>query len=208
MDRDIILKIESFREENYCNIDLDHLMIYAMGQLHKIEADLSFENAVVAVFRLFPKKFALLGFPEYPDSDRVMNCLNRCTKPKRWINGRPRQGFSFNDRSELYIKKTEDMLKGIAQEKTKAASQTRRKELILAELLESSAYLKYRSKQGGHITEAELCDLLQGTLDSEKSTMENNLVSLKMFSKELHKEQISIFLDWLELQFRDFFNRK
>jgi hypothetical protein len=208
MDRDNMQKIESFREENYCNIDLDHLMIYAMGQIHKMGVDLSFENAVVAVFRLFPKKFALLGFPEYPDSDRVMNCLNRCTKPKRWINGRPRQGFSLNERSEIFINETEVMLKVIAREKTKSASQTRRKEFILAEILESSAYLKYQSKQAGHITEAELCNLLQGTLDSDKSALKDNLFSLKMFSKELNKEQIAIFLDWVELQFQYFFNRK
>lgn len=208
MDRDNILKLESFKEENYVNVDLDHLMIFAMGQLHKIGADLSFENAVVVAFRLFPKKFSLLGFPEYPDSDRVMNCLNRCTKPKRWINGRPRQGFSLNDRSALYIKETEDMLKGLAQEKAKSASQTRRKELILTELLASSAYLKYRNKQGRQISEAELCDLLQGTLDSDKSTLKNNLVSLKMFSEELHQEQITSFLSWLEQQFKDLFNKK
>lgn len=183
-------------------------MIFAMGQLYKMKADLSFENAVVAAFKLFPKKFALLGYPEYPDSDRVMNCLNRCAKPKLWLNGRPRQGFSLNERSGKYIKEAEDLLNGLKQDKIKASSQTRRKELILAELATSSAYDKFRNGQGHLISEAELCNLLQGTLDSDKKTLKNNLVSLKMFSEELGRDEIIRFLDWLEKQFKEFLNRK
>lgn len=208
MDRDKIMTLPTYKEEQYANIDLDHLMIYAMGQLSKINADLSFENAVVAVFRLFPAKFGLLGFPEYPDSDRVMNCLNRCTKPKRWIDGRPRQGFSLNDRSPIFIKETEDMLGGLTKEKAKSSSQTRRKEIILAEVSESPAYIKYRSNKENLVSEAEVCSLLQGTLDSDRKILRNNLLSLKTFSDELHQEQISRFLDWLEQQFREFLNKK
>ena len=208
MDRDKIMALAAFKEEQYANIDLDHLMIYAMGRLSKINADLSFENAVVAVFRLFPAKFGLLGFLEYPDSDRVMNCLNRCTKPKRWIDGRPRQGFSLNNRSPIFIKETEDMLRGLTKDKAKSSSQTRRKEIILAEVVESPAYEKYRSNKGNLITDAELCSLLQGTLDSDKETLRNNLLSLKTFSDELHQEQISRFLYWLEQRFRVFLNKK
>lgn len=74
MDQDKIDNLESFEEAKYENIDLDHLMMYAIGRLAKISVDLSFENAVVASFKLFPKKFSLLGFPNYPDQPRKV-CL-------------------------------------------------------------------------------------------------------------------------------------
>jgi hypothetical protein len=204
VDRDNILELVPLKEGKYINVDLDHLMIYAMGQLHKLNADLSFENAVVAAFRLFPKKFALLGYPEYPDSDRVMNCLNRCVKPKHWLNGKPRQGFILNERSDKHIKEAEDLISGLAQEKSKAFSKTRRKELVLSELISSQAYKKYRKGQGDLISESEMCNLLQGTLDSDRQTLKDNLNSLKMFSKELDRKDISEFLSWVEQHFRNY----
>lgn len=204
MDRDKILKLATIKEEKYINVDLDHLMIYAMGELSKLKVDMSFENGVVAAFKLFPKKFALVGYPEYPDSDRVMNCLNRCVKPKHWLNGRPRQGFILNERSNKYIIETEHLLNGFTQEKSKAFSKTRRKELIIAELMKSPAYTKYLDGHGNRITESEMCNLLQGTLDSDKQILRDNLTSLKLFSEELERGEVNKFLDWLGEQFRSF----
>ena len=80
-ERDKVSALQEYAAELYANVDLDHLAVFAVGRLYELGADLSFENAVVACFRLFPKKFALSGFPIYPDSDRIRNCLNLCTRP-------------------------------------------------------------------------------------------------------------------------------
>jgi len=204
MDRDKVIKLTTVKEEKYVNVDLDHLMIYAMGELSKLKVDMSFENGVIAAFKLFPKKFALVGYPEYPDSDRVMNCLNRCVKPKLWLNGRPRQGFILNERSNKYIIETEHLLNGFTQGKSKTFSKTRRKELIIAELMKAQAYAKYINGQGNLITESEMCNLLQGTLDSDKPILRDNLASLKLFSEELERVEVNKFLDWLGERFRNF----
>jgi len=55
-DKEKIEKLTPFDETKYENIDLDHLIMYVMGQLEKIGVDLSFENAVVASFKLFQHK--------------------------------------------------------------------------------------------------------------------------------------------------------
>jgi len=204
LDRDRIIELAPMKEGTYVNVDLDHLMIYAMGQLSRMGVDLSFENAVVGVFRLFPKKFGLLGYQEYPDSDRVMNCLNRCVKPKRWLNGRPRQGFILNEKSNRFISEAEELINGAVQEKQKAFSKTRRKELILSEISKSQAYLKFKKGQGDLISESDLCSLLQGTLDSEKQILRDNLSSLKVFSRELEQNDINEFLSWIGERFLRF----
>jgi hypothetical protein len=204
VDRNKIIELATIEEDKYSNVDLDHLMIYAMGELVKQKVDLSFENAVIAAFRLFPKKFALVGYSEYPDSDRVMNCLNRCVKPKHWLNGRPRQGFILNERSNKYIAEAECLLNGLAQEKSKILSKTRRKELIISELMKSQAYTKFVNDRGNLITESEMCNLLQGTLDSDKQILRDNLASLKLFSEELERVEVNKFLDWLGKRFEKF----
>lgn len=206
-DKDKIKGLNPIDENKYENVDLDHLVMYAMGQLNKIGADLSFENAVIAAFKLFPKKFSLTGYSEFPDSDRVMNCLNRCTlKNRRWLGGKSRQGYIITERSSRVILKAEELLHGWKMKKSKVTSKTRRKERILEEAVFSPAYMKYTRNQKYSITKAELCYFLQGTLDSSQETLKENLKSLKNFAEELSRKDVLDFLNWLEERFKKFLN--
>jgi len=205
IDKDKIEKLKSFDEAKYENVDLDHLIMYVVGQLERIGADLSFENVVVAAFKLFPQKFSLLGFREYPDSNRVGKCLWRCAgKKKQWLGGKIHQGFIITERSKTFIKEATNLLEGLLIKKTQAHSQTRRKEVLLAEVMSSPAYIKYSRGQGDSITEADFCFLLQGTLDSLRETLKENLISLKKFTEELGRKDVLVFLNWLEHRFKNF----
>lgn len=208
-DKEKIEKLKPLNVAKYQNVDLNHLVMYAVGQLETIAADLSFENVVAASFKLFPKKFSLLGFPSYPDAKRVHDCLFRCTfKANQWLGGKTRQGFVITDRSKAFIKEAEDLLYGLRAKKTRVTSKTRRKEFLLEEVLSSPAYLKYANGQGDSITEGDFCFLLQGTLDSSRETLSKNLAVLKSFAGELQQGDILKFLDWLEDRFKDFLSSK
>jgi len=144
-DKTKIDKLEAFDETKYEGVDLDHLIMYVMGRLEDMGVDLSFENAVVSAVKIFPKKFSLPGFSEYPDSNRVEQCLWRCTrKDKQWLGGKARQGFIITERSKRVIQETEKLLTGINVKKKKAPSRTRRKESLLVEVASAPAYVKYR----------------------------------------------------------------
>ncbi len=106
----------------------------------------------------------------------------------------------------MFIKEADDLLSGILYKKTKATSQTRRKESILTEVAASYGYKKYLKGEGDSITEAELCFLLQGTLDSSKETLKKNFNSLRIFADELARKDVVKFLDWLEERFKMFLN--
>ncbi len=208
-DREKIERLEPSDPEKYQNVDLNHLVMYAVGQLEKVNADLSFENVVVASFKLFPKKFSLLGFPSYPDAKRVHDCLFRCTfKTNQWLGGKTRQGFVITDRSRIFIKEAKDLLHGVTSTKKKVTSRTRRKESLLEEVVSSPAYLKYSKGNDDSISEGDFCFLLQGTLDSSRDTLKKNLAVLKRFAAELQREEISKFLNWLEGRFKNFLSNK
>ncbi len=205
MDRDKIAKLRPLDADKYKNIGLDHLVVYAVVQLEKMGADLSFENTVVACFILFPKKFSLPGFSVHPDSARVKSCLSRCTlRTKQWLGGKLRQGFTITDRSRTLVREVEDIFTGRVFKDTKATSQTRRKEMLLAEVEISPAYLKYKDDQFDSISEADFCYLLQGTLDSSKEILAGNLVALEKFAQELQCKDITKFLGWLRQRFKNF----
>ncbi len=205
MDREKILKLKAMAFDKYGDVDLDHLVMYSIGQLEKIGSGLSLENVVIASFKLFPQKFSLIGFPDYPDANRVVKCLWRFTsKTRPWLGGKIKQGFVITERGRICIQETENILNGRFRKVKKASSQTRREEKLLKEVMLSPAYLKYIEKKNDLISEGDLCYLLQGTLDSDRQMLKQNLFQLKDYASEFKRQDLLEFLNWLEQRFRAF----
>ena len=74
--------------------------------------------------------------------------------------------------------------------------------------MSAPAYLKYMHGNGESISEAEFCHLLQGTLDSSRNILRENLFVLTKFAEELESKDVIKFLDWLKQRFKDFTNYK
>ena len=205
---DKVNSLGAIQSSLYVNIDLDHLVMYAVGELENLGVDLSFENISVACFKLFPSKFTLLGYPIYPDVKRTHDCLFRCTyKTKQWLGGKTAQGFIITERSRIFIQEAKDLLKGKTTQRVKADSKTRRKEAIISSVTQSIAYLKFQDENRENISNAEICFMLQCTLDSAPETLSRNLKSLKLFTAELENKNLYDFLCWVEKQFNFLFGK-
>jgi len=209
-DKDIIEKLKPPDPTCYNSIDLDRLVMYATVELENLGVELSLENIIVGTFKLFPKKFSLVGYPEFPDATRVEKCLWRCKSKKRqWIGGKTPHGYLITDRTRnISARIKADLSNSVFNKKPQKLPRTRRKESILKETTNSSAYLKYINGKFDSITEADFCYLLQGTLDSTRETLKENLASLKKFAEELERKDVLSVLFWLEEHFRDFLNNK
>ena len=209
--KDKIARLNPIDPSKYENMGIDHLVVFSVGRLDKMDVDLSFENIVVAAFKLFPKKFSLPGYPEYPAGKRIHDALWRCSDPKQkgWLGGKTAHGFSVTEKSEMIIKEAEDLISGVSPKapRTKPKSR-RRKDIIMSEVEKSSAYEQYIGGQKESISNGEFCFLLQGTLDSSKDILFANLNSLKVIASELEKEEILKFLDCLEEQFKELLEDK
>jgi hypothetical protein len=209
-DKEKIKKLKPFDVTKYDSIDLDRLVIYTVTKLRLSGIELSLENIIVGAFRLFPKKFSLVGFYEFPDATRIEKSLWRCKDKKRqWIGGKTPHGYLITDKTKIISAETEAELSSSTYKKPqKIASRMRRKEGILKETTNSSAYQKYIKGESDSITEADFCYLLQGTLDSTRETLRENLASLKKFAEELERKDVLDTLCWLEERFRYFLNDK
>lgn len=204
-DHEKISQLIAFSQDKYSNIPLDDLTVYAVAQLSKMEANLSFENAVAASFRLFPSKFSLMGFPEYPDSDRARNCLNRCTlKSRQSLGGKALHGFILNEKSKKIAEQVEKILTGKISSKSKASSLTRRRDVILAELKKSIAFQKFTLATKQTITESEVCFALQGTLDSSPDVLRENFNAFVSYANEAEDAEVLDFLSWAANNFKAF----
>ena len=210
MDRDKVDRLVAVDAARYKDVDIDHLMMYAIGQLELMGAELSLENATVAAFRLFPEKFALLGYPGHPDSNRVSKCLWRLSRDKKrmWLDGRVRRGFTVSERGRRVIEDAETRVSGASLRRSRAKSQTRRKEVLMTSVIATTAYRKYVEGQRELVTEADFCFALQGTLESSSQTLRDNLRALQQLAAELDRPEVVEFLDWLSVRFGGLLGRK
>jgi hypothetical protein len=197
--RDPLIDLENIEERKYAGIGLDNLIVYTVSRLADMGVDLSFENIAVAAYRLFPAKFSLIGYPEYPDAKRVHDSLFHCIyKTKGWLGGKTKLGFSLTDKSEKIIAETEALLAGAPSARKPAPSQTRRDEKLMAEVRSSSAYTKFATGRADSISFAEICFMLHGTLDTSPTILKANYDAFMRIAQVVGQEDVIRFLSWVK----------
>ena len=64
-------KTTKFNPDIYQTIASNHLVVYSIYTLHNDRGEISSEDIISACFTLFPKKFSLKKYPQWPDSALV-----------------------------------------------------------------------------------------------------------------------------------------
>ena len=189
----------------YDGVNLDWLVLLSVGAVQDTGVDLSLEHIVMAAFKLFPRKFSLLAYPEHPDAIRVDKALRRCTdKNCQWLMGKTSQGFAFTERGRQQLESVKQALQKNHPSAKKTFSQTRRPEKLLGEVKAAPAYAKFFKGERDRISESECCYVLQGTLDSDRRVLRDNLCKLKDMATDLQEKEAFAFLDWLGKRFSGF----
>jgi hypothetical protein len=82
---------------SYEEATLDLLLMVAVKELDQRALPIQLENLTTAAFRLFPRRFHLRGFPEWPDSLLIYRTLERCRTDKRWLTGTMKSQFHLTE---------------------------------------------------------------------------------------------------------------
>src|SRR6266567_8909650 len=94
-----LVKIASMDRSVYKNESLAALTVYSLFWLHEWQLRRTIEAISVLNWRLFPDKFAMVGWPEYPDAFRTnRSLLQGQPKYRNWLTGSASTGFSLNER--------------------------------------------------------------------------------------------------------------
>ncbi len=194
-------QVQEFQGE-YEAIDLDHLVVYVLGVMEENRIRLSFDNASYYAWKMFPKKFSLIGFKEHTDSLRVHTALwHLKDSKKRWISGTKTE-YQITDKGRKEIETTMEMLK--SPPKKKSYSKTRKREKILENVKKTDAYKNYSS--GKEVSQFNLCDLLQCTLDSPTIVLKENYDTLYIMASESSNDEVVEFLIDLKKNFGELKN--
>ncbi len=90
-------QVAAIDPSKYEDIPLPALVVYALYWLHEWELRRTIEAVAVLSWRLFPSKFSMVEWPQYPDQLRINRSLMQgAPKYRNWLTGAAVNGFSLN----------------------------------------------------------------------------------------------------------------
>jgi len=202
-----------FSYKLYSDSSLDELVTYCIFVLIQEKKEATFENIVAKCFELFPEKFSLVGYPQWPDSARVNKSWLRCRTDFKYIKGSVKTGFILTAKGLEVVGRVQKRLKRPVSEKAivsiKKARERSKEEKFVNELEKSEVFQRYlREREHVEISHFEFCDMLYGTLESSTRTLKDNLEKLKGYAEKLHKSEVHNFLLLAETKFSHYLSGK
>lgn len=197
-DEDSIRHLAEYKGD-YLSLDKDRLVLFAVGLLEARKIEPTFDKIIAATFRLFPKKFSLIGFPEYPDGRTIYYCAyNHCTLTKKWLRGNVQSGFKITERGKYFLDETRKMLEGKIKSTKTYRTLPRRKETTFITLLRNTnAFKKYIDKEEGEIAESDIREALRVPPNSKK-LMQPHLERYLEYAKRIGDLPVVEFLKIIE----------
>lgn len=198
-EHEFFKKCAPLNEEKYAQINKDRLVLYAAYLLEKSGIEPTFEKIVATSFKLFPKRFSLLGFPEYPDARWIYYSLWHCVYPsKGWLSGSTKSGYQVTPEGKTIVSETMKALSGKIFTPRKVASRQKRKEMYFLDLVEkSSAFQKYVSGKADDITEMEIRIVLRTRKDTPSDVVRLNFKKFQEYAEVADKGKILEFFGYI-----------
>jgi hypothetical protein len=202
-DEDIIREFNEYKGD-YLPIDKDRLVLFVVDYLESKGIEVTFDKVVAASFKLFPKKFSLVGFPEYPDAKTVNDCIFlHCVKTKGWVSGNAQTGYKITDKGKYFLDEAKKMLEGKIKVTRKYGTIPRRKEFTFINLLKKTeAYKKFSKNKKEEITISEIFECLKAPQDS-KEIAKKHLEKFLEYAERINDSSVIEFLKFIKKRLRD-----
>lgn len=202
----ILASLKQFPTANYDNFDLDRLVVYSLFVLEENKVPLYFDFISVALFQLFPGKFSMANFRQYPDTNRISKALRRLTDQKRndWATGNIENGFYLTDLGREMAKQVSSSLKNPLLKKGRkpaAAIKSRGKSLQddMQEIRTSDAFRKWFTNE--EVNNHEFFAFLKAAPYTPKQLLIEHIERLMVSATTTKDKEILKFLSWLEKKF-------
>lgn len=208
-------KIESIKEEKssiYLSLPLNDLVLYAIGVVAQIKSEINYADIIAAAYMLFPKKFYLEGYNNWPDSN-IINKRIVDLRHRNSISGSVAQGFSLTLKGQKLINDITNRLsskqKFIPKTNIKNISDNRtRARRFQKHITSSEAYNIYKeNKNLLDINEYQFRSMLFCPMESPLEELRTNLTNLKEHILLLQNEELIDFLDKCKSHFTNILNK-
>ena len=190
MDRKKFWKdLKPYKLELYQGEALAKLTTVGILKLHNAEIDANFENITVLLYKLFPEKYSLVGFPEFPDTLRVNRAMTSHCITAGYIDGTLKRNSYFLTQKGRIV--AEDLLDQIESGTT---SQRKRSDLkqskyirLVKGVSDTTGFEKFSAKHLKEIKKFDVCESLHCTIDADEEHIKRNLEMLVLHANNTKK---------------------
>jgi hypothetical protein len=197
---DLFHQIRACPPERYQKLDLSGLIAFTIRWLLDHDVPTTFENIVVSAFRMFPEKFAMVGFAEYPDAARVNRSLLQLgPKYRNWARGSVQKGFVLTESGAAKVSEVAATLeKPYERDAPKPEPRARpRTADTEGELRRIASSVLFRKWADGHLADAtvlDLLDMLGAYAYTPPRALRKRIAELRASAAHLGKDELSEFL--------------
>lgn len=192
--------IKEFDKFDYTQFSRDWTMIYVVDFLIKNKIEPLLDEISVASFKLFPRHFSLISFPEYPDVRTVANTLWHCKdKQKEWLIGNDKSGYKLTEKGKVILENFIHNRKEFQRKKREYRSSPNRKEVFFIELIKNSSDFKnFLKDKNTSFNKKDVKRIAMCTEDASDKIVFLNLANLKEYGRRLDEKEIVKFVEYLE----------
>jgi hypothetical protein len=198
-EEDVIREFSEFAGD-YLPVDKDRLILFVIDYLNQKCIETTFDKLTVAAFKLFPKKFSLIGFPEYPDAKTVDSCVTlHCVKTKGWVSGNAQTGYMITEKGKYFFDETKKILEGKIKVTRKYGTIPRRKEVTFVNLLKrTKAYKKYSQGKYEELSRSDIMEALKVPALSSSERIEKYLQKYLEYADRINDSSVVEFLQFIQ----------
>lgn len=211
--------LPAFDVSKYGDLDLDRLIVFTIAELQDAQIPLTFESVVAAAYIHFPERFALVGFPEYPDAARAGRVLLHLRpKYRNWATGTVARGFVLTDAGKRVLDETKAILSGSAPAKAVRAKrpqppsdQKRTRDVSddLRDVVASPLFKEFLATGEVRVDRAgSIYELLGGFPYTPKRALLHRLEALRGTAVAIGREDVDDFLRLVRTQYGGVFADK
>jgi len=205
--------ISQYPESAYAAIDLNRLASFTVHWLQQQRIPTTFENIVVACFRMFPAKFALEGYSEYPDAARINRALLQLRpKYRNWARGSVQKGFVLTESGLAEVNRVRDFLSSgksveIVGKRRRLLPRTMDLTRDLGPIVDSALFAKWKENRLNEGTVLELLDMLQAFAYTPQEALKQRMDGLENAALQVGRDDIVTFLKDVRSTFHSQFRR-
>ena len=199
-------RIPIYAYEHYSKIGLNGLLAYVVFSLESANQAATFENITVAAHQMFPGKFSLVGYAQFPDATRIqLVILHLGPKYVGWLVGKKKTGYYLNARGreaaisvsrQLGVPQSDDLATARFNQdnvENRTAVETR-----IARLCNSTSFNKYVTGDGDQIDDVSLAwDALGLFITADNLTKAETYHQLLEASRKQGNKNAEEFLGWI-----------
>ncbi len=219
-----LLKIRAFDTNAYASYALTSLTAYCVFWLQEWKITTNEENLGVACHRMFPSKFCLVGWPEFPDLKRIgRSVLQMRPKYRNLATSVSSKGVFLNQRGleeaavlvkqlgppifEGQVRASVPTSLNERAERGKAKPRSVIPENIIAKIQNSHIYKLYETSRFHEAEAIDLIGLLEVYDHTPSAEKRRKMKELEEAAKELKDEKTLTFLAEIKERFGKYLNR-